>query len=261
MTCRGVKFKAGAGPRNHGRGGGVSPVVCYVSDMTRRLFAVLALGLALAFAGCSENRPGDIRRVLPISAVAYNDSVAGGDTLYLKVQYAFTSTCEQHARFEIQAVAGTSTYQVVPVAVFQADDPCTGVNGTDIATLRVTDVGNGARTFQILGANQTITANVLGSTDPTFVKETGIAFRVLVQDAATGAAIPAALVTIRRLDDNFTLADGVADGSGRFDFTEPCPGAGIAYVVSAAASGHTTNMIVRTPPAQCGIPEFVVIRV
>lgn len=215
----------------------------------------------IAFAGCSENRPGDIRKVLPISAVAFNDSVAAGDTLYLKVQYAFTSSCEQVARFEIQAVSGTSTYQIVPVAVYPADKACTGINGTDVATLRVTDIGAGPRTFQVLGSNQTITANVLGSADPDFVKESGIAIRVLVQDQTTGVAVPGALVTIRRLADNFTLADGLANSSGRFDYIEPCTGSDLGYVVSVASAGRSTNLIVRVPPAKCGIPEFVVIRV
>jgi hypothetical protein len=229
--------------------------------MNRLRLAVCAALAALAFAGCSENRPGDIRKVLPISGVAFNDSVAAGDTLYLKVQYAFTSTCEQVARFEIQAVSGTSTYQIVPVAVYSADQACTGINGTDIATLRVTDIGAGPRTFQILGANQTISVNVLGSTDSSFVKESGIAIRVQVQDQTTGTAIPGALVTIRRLADNFTLADGLADGTGRFDYIQPCSGSDLGYVVSASGAGRTTNMIVRVPPAKCGIPERVVIRV
>ena len=219
--------------------------------------AMIAAGL---LAGCSENRPADIRTVLPINAIAYNDSVGGGDTLYLKVQYTFGSTCEQRARFEIQVVPGTSTYQVVPVAVHAASDPCTGVSGSDVATLRVTQLGNGPRTFQVLGSNQTITANMLGSTTPGFVKETGIAFRVLVEDATTGLAMPNALVTIRNVDDNSPVADGIADSNGRFDFTAPC-GADLPYVISAAGASRSTNLIVHTPPARCGIPEFVVIRV
>lgn len=218
----------------------------------------LAAGLT---AGCSENRPADIRIVLPINAIAYNDSVGGGDTLYLKVQYTFSSTCEQRARFEIQVVPGTSIYQVVPVAVHAAGDPCTGVNGSDVATLRVTQLGNGTRTFQVLGSNQTITANVLGSTTPGFVKETGIAFRVLVEDATTGLPMPSALVTIRNVDDNSPVADGIADSNGRFDFTVPCGGTDLPYVISAAGASRSTNLIVHTPPARCGIPEFVVIRV
>jgi hypothetical protein len=226
----------------------------------RSLAALAAIVGAGLLAGCSENRPGDIRTVLPINAIAFNDSVGQGDTLFLKVQYTYGTTCERTARFEIQAVAGTSTYQVVPVAVRDADAVCTGLNGTDVATLKVTDVGAGARTFQVLGSNQTITANVLGSADPNFVKETGIAFRVLVQDASTGLPIPNALVTIRDVIDNSPVADGVADANGRFDFTEPC-GAPLEYVISAGALGRTTNLVVRTPPARCGTPEFVVIRV
>ena len=228
--------------------------------MTRHLLAVLALAIAV-LAGCSEGRPGDVRTVLPINAIAYNDSVGGNDTLYLKVQYAYTSTCEKTAKFEITAVAGTSDYDVVPVAKYPADEACTGVNGSDVATLRVTDVGDGPRRFLIHGSNQTIIANVLRSTSPIFVRESGIAFRVLVQDQVTGNPIPGALVQIRRLSDNFTLADGVADGTGRFDFTQPCDGSQLEYVVSAGASGRSTNLIMRTPPARCGTPEFVVIRV
>lgn len=221
--------------------------------------AALAVA-ALVIAGCSENRSGDLRKVLPINAVAYNDSVAQGDTLFLKVQYTYGTTCERTARFEIQAVAGTSEYNVVPVAVYRADQVCTGISGSDIATLRVTDVGSGPRTFHILGSNQVINANVIGSSDPNFVKETGIAFRIRVEDVSTGLPIPSALVTIRDLETNAPIADGSADANGRFDYTLPC-GPNLSYVISAAASGRATNLIVRTPPARCGLPEFVVIRV
>lgn len=249
--------------RNRGVPPGVSRSVCYVSAMTsRRLlpFAALLGAVLVLAAGCSENRPGDTRTVLPINAIAFNDSVAKGDTLFLKVQYVFHSTCERTARFEIQVVPGTSTYQVVPVAVHAAGDNCTGVNGSDVATLRVTDVGVGSRTFQVLGSNQTITANVIGGADSAFVRETGIAFRVLVEDATTGLPLPTALVTIRNVDDNSSVAEGTADTNGRFDFTAPC-GADLPYVISAAGSGRSTNLVVHTPPARCGIPEFVVIRV
>ena len=75
------------------------------------------------------------------------------------MQYTYTSTCEKVAKFEITAVAGTSDYNVVPVAVYPADQACTGVNGTDVATLKVTDVGDGPRRFLINGSNQTIIAN------------------------------------------------------------------------------------------------------
>ena len=228
--------------------------------MTRHFLALLALCLAV-LAGCSEGRPGDVRTVLPINAIAYNDSVGGGDTLYLKVQYTYTSTCEKTAKFEISAVPGTSDYDVNPVASYPADQACTGVNGTDVATLRVTDVGDGPRRFFIHGSNQTITANVLGSTSPLFVKESGIAFRVRVEDKNTGNVIPGALVQIYRLSDNFKFADGAADGVGRFDFTLACDGSDLEYIVSASASGRSTNLVVRVPPARCRIPEFVVIRV
>jgi hypothetical protein len=230
-----------------------------VPRMTRYLLAALALILAV-LAGCSEGRSGDVRTVLPINAIAFNDSVGGNDTLYLKVQYTYSSTCEKTAKFEIAAVAGTSDYNVTPVAVYPADQNCTGVNGTDVATLRVTDIGEGPRRFLINGANQTIIANVLGSASPIFVRETGIAFRIKVEDQA-GNTIPGALVQIRRLADNFTLADGAADGFGRFEYTEPCAGSDLEYVVSASANGRTTNLIVRVPPARCRIPEAVVIRV
>jgi hypothetical protein len=229
--------------------------------MTRHFLAVLALVAAAVLSGCSEGRPGDVRVVLPINAIAFNDSVAGNDTLFIKVQYTYSSTCEKIAKFEIAAVAGTSDYNVVPVAVYPADQACTGVNGTDVATLKVTDVGDGPRRFLINGANQTIIANVLGSTSPLFVKETGIAWRVKVEDKDTGVGIPGALVQIRRLADNFTLADGAADGFGRFEYTEPCAGSSLEYVVTASANARTTNLIVRTPPARCHLPEAVVIRV
>ena len=42
--------------------------------MTRHFLLLLALCLAV-LAGCSEGRPGDVRTVLPINAIAYNDSV------------------------------------------------------------------------------------------------------------------------------------------------------------------------------------------
>ena len=229
--------------------------------MTRRLSAVLALLAAFALAGCSEDAPVDVRTPLPITAIAFNDSVGDNDTLFLKVQYSFTTTCEKTARFEIAPIAGTPNYQVTPVAVYPSDEVCTGVSGTDVATLRITDIGEGPRQFVVVGSNQSIVANVLGSNSLLFVKEPGIAFRVLVQDKDTGFAIPGALVQIRRLVDNFTLADGSAGLDGRFEYTEPCTGTDLQYVVTASAGGRTTNLIVRVPPARCRIPEAVVIRV
>ena len=216
---------------------------------------------ALVLAGCSEDSPVDQRTVLPINAIAFNDSVGDNDTLFLKVQYAFTTTCEKNAKFEISPIAGTPNYTVVPVAVYAADDVCTGVNGTDVATLRVTDLGDGPRQFVIAGANQSIIANVRGSDSPLFVRESGIAFRVVVQDRDTGFAIPGALVQVRRLVDNFTLADGAAGPDGRFEYIQPCDGTDLQYVVSASAGGRSTNLVVRVPPARCRIPEAVVIRV
>ena len=229
--------------------------------MTRHFLAISALALAVFALGCSEGRPADVTTVLPINAIAYNDSVGGNDTLYIKVQYSYSSTCEKVAQFEVNAVAGTSDYNVNVVSVHASDETCTGVNGTDVATLRVTDVGDGPRRFLVHGQSQTIIANVLGSTSPIFVRESGIAFRVKVEDQTTGAPIPGALVEIRRLSDNFTLADGAADGLGRFDYTQACDGTDLQYVVSAGAFGRSTNLIVRIPPARCRIPEFVVIRV
>ena len=229
--------------------------------MTRRLPAVLAALAALVLAGCSEDRPGDVHTVLPISAIAFNDSVGNNDTLFIKVQYAFTTTCEKTAKFEISPIAGTPNYTVVPVAVYQADEACTGVNGTDVATLRVTDLGDGPRQFVVAGANQSITANVEGSDSPIFVRESGIAFRVLVQDKDSGFAIPGAIVEIRRLVDSFVLAEGAAGLDGRFQYIQPCDDSDLQYVISASAGGRSTNLVVRVPPARCGIPEAVVIRV
>jgi hypothetical protein len=227
--------------------------------------ALLALGIglaAMAVIGCSEGRSPEIRKPLSINAIAFNDSVAGGDTLLLKVQYTFGTTCEERARFEVNAVAGTSTYQIRPVAVYLASDACTGINGVNVATLRVTDVGNGARTFEVIGANTTLTAQVIGSTDPNFVKVQDIAFRVQVLDATTGAAAPLAHVQIRNVIDGSTLDEADADSNGRYSFIQPCgSGADLQYVVSVSFSGRTENLIVRTPPARCGIPEAVVIRV
>jgi len=66
--------------------------------MTRYLLASLALVLAV-LTGCSEGRPGDVRVALPINAIAFNDSVSGNDTLFIKVQYSYTSTCQKVAKF------------------------------------------------------------------------------------------------------------------------------------------------------------------
>ena len=229
--------------------------------MTRRLSAVFAALAALVLAGCSENRPGDVRVVLPISAIAFNDSVGDADTLFLKVQYAFTTTCEKNAKFEIAPIPGTPNYQVTPVVVYKADEACTGVNGLDVATLRVTDIGDGPRQFVVTGSNQSITANVVGSNSVVFVREPGIAFRVLVQDKDSWLAIPGANVEIRRLVDNFTLSEGAAGLDGRYEYIQPCDGSDLQYVISASAGGRSTNLVVRVPPARCGIPEAVVIRV
>ena len=229
--------------------------------MTRRLSAVLAALAALALAGCSEDRPGDVRKVLPISAIAFNDSVGNNDTLFIKVQYAFTTTCEKAGKFEISPIAGTPNYTVVPVAVYAGDEVCTGVNGTDVATLRVTDLGDGPRQFVVAGANQSIVANVRGSNSVVFVREPGIAFRIVVQDKDTGLAVPNANVQIRRLVDSFTLLDTNAGVDGRVEYIQPCDGTDLQYVVSASFNGRSTNLVVRVPPARCGIPEAVVIRV
>ena len=236
------------------------PRMTRFSPGSRAAILVLTIGLAAAASfGCSNNST-QVRKPLSINAIAFNDSVAGGDTLFLKVQYKFGTTCEQHARFEVNAVAGTSTYEIRPVAIYQTSDACTGVNGVDVATLRVTDVGNGPRTFAIIGANATLTADVIASTDPAFVKLPGIAFRVLVQDVTTGVAIPGAHVQIRNVIDGSTIDEGDADSNGRFTSIQAC-GPDLQYVVSVSASGRTENLIVRTPPARCGIPEAVVIRV
>ncbi|MEP7027565.1 MAG: hypothetical protein ABI960_03120 [Candidatus Eisenbacteria bacterium] len=224
--------------------------------------AAAALLVALAFAGCSKSQSAQVRKVLSINAIAFNDSVAAGDTLFLKVQYTFGSSCEQVAHFEFTVVQGapTPTYQVVPVALYPASEACTGINGADVATLRVTDLGAGPRTFQVLGANGTLIANVIAGADTHFVADTGIAFRVLAQDVGTGAAVPGAHVQIRNLIDGSTLSEGDADGAGLYAYSQPC-GADVQYVVSVSAAGRTANLVMRTPAARCRIPEFVVIRV
>lgn len=224
------------------------------------LFFAAGLGLAGALAGgCSKDHTEVVRNVLDVNAVAFNDSVAGGDTLTLKVQYLFGTTCDQSAGFEVSSLGG-SNYLVVPVATHRSDQVCTGVNGVAVATLRVTDVGNGARTFFIEGTNDTLVAQVTGSTDTAFVKNQGIVFRIHVLDALTDQPVPGAHVQILNVDDNTTLADDVADGSGFYGFAEPC-GPNLSYVVSVSSGGRTTNLIVRTPPARCDIPEAVVIHV
>jgi len=221
---------------------------------------LLLLGVALAaMAGCSKDHAANVRTVLAVNAVAFNDSVAGGDTLFLKVQYLYPTTCEQNAHFEVQALGGAN-YLVVPAANHPSDQACTGVNGVGVATLRVTDVGNGVRTFFIQGANDTLVAQVTASTDTGFVKDRGIVFRVHVLDALTDLPVPLAHVQILNVDDNSTLADGLADSNGFFLFDEPC-GPDLAYVVSVTGNSRTTNLVVRTPAARCRLPEAVVIHV
>ncbi len=223
------------------------------------LACLLAAGLLVLANGCSKDHAASVRDVLDINAVAFNDSVAGKDTLYLKVQYAYGTTCDANAHFEVAALGGTD-YLVVPVANHAADQVCTGVNGVGVATLRVTDLGNGTRTFHIEGANDTLVVNVTASTDTAFVKNDDIVFRVQVQDAGTSAPVPGASVQIRNVDSNSTLADGFADAQGRFALDLPC-GPNLSYVVSVSANGRTTNLVVHTPPARCGIPEAVLIHV
>jgi len=231
-----------------------------VARAARLPICFLALGAVLAGAGgCSKDHAENIRTVLAVNAVAFNDSVAGDDTLFLKVQYLYPTTCEQNAHFEVQALGG-SNYLVVPAANHRSDQACTGVNGVGVATLRVTDVGNGPRTFFIEGANDTLVAQVTASTDTGFVKDRGIVFRIHVLDAFTDQPVPTAHVQIRNADDNSTLADSLADSNGFFPFAEPC-GPDLAYVVSVTGNGRTTNLVVRTPAARCRIPEAVVIHV
>lgn len=231
-----------------------------MNRLPSRAGATLLAGLALA--GCSKDQSAEVRKVLSVNAIAFNDSVAAGDTLFVKVQYTYSTACERTAHFEFAVVPGspTPTYQVTPVALYRSGDACTGVNGTDVATLRVTDLGSGPRTFQILGANGTLVANAVASADTHFVTDTGIALRVLVQEVSSGAIIPGAHVQIRDLIDGSTLSEGDADASGLYAFREPC-GPELQYVVSVSASGRTANLVVRTPAARCRIPEFVVIRV
>jgi len=221
---------------------------------------LLALGLVLAATGgCSNNHAENIRTVLDVNAVAFNDSVAGGDTLFLKVQYLYPTTCEQNAHFEVQALGG-SNFLVVPAANHPSDQACTGVNGVGVATLRVLQVGTGTPTFFIEGANDTLVAHVTSSTDTGFVKNRGIVFRIQVLDAFSDLPVPAAHVTILNVDNNSTLADDLADLNGRYAFAEPC-GPDLSYVVSVSGNGRTANLVVRMPPARCRLPEAVVIHV
>ena len=227
------------------------------------LLAVPALVVLLVAAGCGGSDNGsEIRKVLPVTAIAFNDSVAAGDTLFLKVQYNYTTTCEKTAKFEfiVLSTVPTPVYQVTPVAVYRSTDPCTGVNGTDVAVLRVTDLGSGARTFQVNGALGTLTAGVLASSDPNFVTNTGIGFRVRVEDASGGAVIPGAHVQIRDAIDSSMLSEGDADGAGIYAYDQAC-GPELQYVISVSVSGRTANLVVRSPGARCRKPEYVVIRV
>jgi hypothetical protein len=234
--------------------------------LSRGRAALLALSalaaLTAVVAGCGGSSNNEVRKVLPITAIAFNDSVGAGDTLFIKVQYNYTSSCERTAKFEFSVLSTTPipTYQVVPVATYHEQDGCTGVNGTDVAVLRVTTLGDGARKFIVAGSNATIAADVLGSADPNFVSNQGFGFRVRVEDASTGLVVPNAHVQIRNVIDGSTLSEGDADGEGIYDYDQPC-GSDLQYVVSVSANGNTANLVVRSPGARCGQPEYVVIRV
>jgi hypothetical protein len=93
---------------------------------------VLGLGGAL-LAGCSDGTPETVRTVLPINALAYNDSVAGGDTLYLKVQYTYGSTCSR-TRFSSSTGRGLLRSRRLRSTAPRTNAP--GVNGTAVSTLR-----------------------------------------------------------------------------------------------------------------------------
>jgi hypothetical protein len=92
------------------------------------------------------------------------------------------------------------------------------------------------------------------------VTNTGIGFRVRVEDATGGAVIPGAHVQVRNLIDGSTLSEGDADGAGLYAYDQAC-GPELQYVISVSAAGRTANLIVRSPGARCRLPEFVVIRV
>jgi len=237
------------------------------SILSRGRAALLALSagvlLLAAATGCGGSDNGsEIRKILPVTAIAFNDSVAAGDTLFLKVQYNYTTTCEKAVKFEftVLSTVPTPVYQVTPVAVYRSTDPCTGVNGTDVAVLRVTALGGGPRTFQVNGALGTLTADVIASSDPNFVTNTGFGLRVRVEDASGGAVIPGAHVQIRDAIDNSMLSEGDADGAGIYAYDQAC-GSELQYLVSVSVSGRTANLVVRSPGARCRMPEYVVIRV
>jgi len=227
------------------------------------LLALPAMVLLLVAAGCGGSSNGsEVRKILPVTAIAFSDSVAAGDTLFVKVQYNYTTSCEKVAKFEFTVLTTTPTpiYQVTPVAVYNSTDPCTGVNGTDVAVLRVTTLGNGPRQFQVNGALGTLTADVLASSDTNFVTNTGIGFRVRVENASGGAVIPGAHVQIRDAIDGSTLSEGDADGAGIYVYDQAC-GPELQYVISVSTAGRTANLVVRSPGARCRKPEYVVIRV
>jgi hypothetical protein len=227
------------------------------------LLALCALAtVPVVVAGCGSSDPADVRKVLPVTAIAFNDSVAAGDTLLLKVQYNYTTSCERVAKFEFTVLSTTPTpvYQVTPVAVYKDNEACTGVNGTDVSVLRVTNLGAGPRQFVVAGSTATLTGNVIASNDTNFVTNTGIGFRVRVEDATGGAVIPGAHVQIRDAIDSSMLSEGDADGAGIYAYDQAC-GPEVQYVISVSAAGRTANMVVRSPGAVCRQPEYVVIRV
>jgi hypothetical protein len=223
-----------------------------------RLAASLVLGLILA-AGCGEDKT-ERRVALPVRGVAYNDTVGPSDTLFLKVQFDYTTDCERSASFEVQSVA-TNVYAVAPVARVRADQTCTALAGTDVALLKVLALSDTSRvniTFLVRGPNGTLTANVITGRAP--VDTLAIRFSVQVEDKDTGARIPGALVEIRDVETNSILAQGAADTAGVFRYAHPC-GLPLQYVVHATANARNATLIFRDPPARCRKPEVVVIRV
>jgi hypothetical protein len=148
----------------------------------------------LSLAGCSENRPGRRPgRCSRSAAIAFNDSVGDNDTLFIKVQYAFTTTCEKNAKFEIARSRARRTTTVDPVAVYAATRPAPASTAPTSPTLRVTDLGDGPRQFVVTGSNQSIDRERRGQQQRRCsCASPGIAFRSPVQDKDSGLGDPEA---------------------------------------------------------------------
>ena len=218
---------------------------------------LLGFAFAVVLGGCGS-KSQDVRFVLPVLGVSYQDSVGPGtaDTLFLKVAYQFTNSCQMKVSFEILPVA-TDTYAVTPVAHYRKDSACAAVAGIDVAVLRLIALGTGPRVFYVTGSNAAIPVTVVAGTPPA---ATGTRFRIRVVDQTSGLAIPNAFVEIRNVTDNSLVTQGQADALGLYSYDLDCAG-DLPYVIHVAGNARVQTLVFRNPPARCGVAEIVLIRV